>query len=62
VLIFEACYKPAREGRKVAYLTVASFVFLGLVLYFVLFFEHARNTVASSRGLEWSDAIAGNRL
>lgn len=41
VMIFEWVYKPARAGRKVAYLTVASFVFLGLVLYFVLFFQHA---------------------
>jgi ABC-type uncharacterized transport system permease subunit len=32
VLVFNAVYRPARQGRKVAYLTVASFVFLGLVL------------------------------
>jgi hypothetical protein len=25
-------YKPAQQGRKVAYLTVASFVFLALVM------------------------------
>ena len=31
-LVFNAVYKPARQGRKVAYLTVASFVFLALVL------------------------------
>ena len=30
--LFEYFYKPARQGRKVAYLTIASFVFLGLVL------------------------------
>lgn len=30
--IFEWRYKPAQEGRKVAYLTVASFVFLALVM------------------------------
>jgi len=47
VLIFEWFYKPAREGRKVAYLTVASFVFLSLVLYFVLFFQHATKGVGS---------------
>jgi ABC-type uncharacterized transport system permease subunit len=62
VLVFEACYKPAREGHKVAYLTVASFVFLGLVLYFVLFFEHAGGSVAAGRRLESSDAITGHRL
>ena len=27
--IFEWLYKPAQQGRKVAYLTVASFLFLG---------------------------------
>jgi ABC-type uncharacterized transport system permease subunit len=30
--LFSLLYKPARQGRKVAYLTVASFVFLALVL------------------------------
>jgi hypothetical protein len=36
VLLFEMLYKPAQQGRKVAYLTVASFIFLGLVLGIVL--------------------------
>ncbi len=35
-LVFNAFYKPARSGRKVAYLTVASFVFLSLVLGMML--------------------------
>ena len=35
-VVVGALYRPAREGRKVAYLTVASFVFLVLVLGFVL--------------------------
>jgi ABC-type uncharacterized transport system permease subunit len=39
--LFEALYKPARQGRKVAYLTVASFVFLAVVLAFVFLGEHA---------------------
>lgn len=30
--IFEWAYKPAQQGRKVAYLTVASFLFLALVM------------------------------
>jgi hypothetical protein len=34
--IFEWLYKPAQQGRKVAYLTVASFVFLAVVLAMVL--------------------------
>jgi hypothetical protein len=36
VLLFEWLYRPAQQGRKVAYLTLASFVFLGLVLGIVL--------------------------
>ena len=36
-VIFNATYRPARQGRKVAYLTVASFVFLVLALAVVLF-------------------------
>jgi len=30
--VFEWVYKPAQQGRKVAYLTVASFVFLAMVM------------------------------
>jgi len=30
--LFNALYKPARHGRKVAYLTIASFVFLAITL------------------------------
>jgi len=41
VTLFEVYYRPARQGQKVAYLTLASFVFLGLALYFVLFGAHA---------------------
>jgi hypothetical protein len=62
VVVFEAFYKPAREGRKVAYLTVASFIFLGMVLYFVLFFQHGGTAVAASRGVESGDEITGHRL
>lgn len=34
--IFEWLYKPAQQGRKVAYLTVASFLFLALVMAILL--------------------------
>jgi CDP-diglyceride synthetase len=34
--IFEWLYKPAQQGRKVAYLTVASFLFLAVVMAMVL--------------------------
>ncbi|MEX0978598.1 MAG: hypothetical protein WDZ48_07090, partial [Pirellulales bacterium] len=35
--IFSLVYRPARAGRKVAYLTVASFVFLVITLAVLLF-------------------------
>lgn len=38
--MFEWLYRPAWQGSKVAYLTMASFVFLVMVLGFVLFREH----------------------
>lgn len=38
---FVALYKPAREGRKVAYLTVTSFLMLLLTLCAVVFSRHA---------------------
>ena len=41
VTVFEAVYKPARQGQKIAYLTLASFVFLMMVLGFTLMAEHA---------------------
>lgn len=37
VSMFGAVYKPARNGRKVAYLTLASFAFLLMVLAVLLF-------------------------
>jgi len=36
VWVFQAWYKPARQGRKVAFLTLATFVVLALVLAIVL--------------------------
>ena len=44
-LAFSALYKPARQGRKVAYLTLASFVFLMIALTVTLLFsDHAMAT------------------
>jgi len=40
-LIFNAFYKPARRGRKVAYLVVTSFIFLSLEIGVVLWSRHA---------------------
>lgn len=39
VALFNAFYKPARVGRKVAYLTVASFIFLVMALGVKLFVD-----------------------
>ncbi len=39
--IFNACYRPARHGRKVAYLVMASFLFLVLELGIVWWVGHA---------------------
>ena len=44
-LLFEFFYRPAREGRKVAYLTIFSLVFLLMVLGFALLGEHAAGDV-----------------
>lgn len=42
--LFSLLYKPARQGRKVAYLTMANLLFLALVLLILLFAptQHAR--------------------
>ena len=50
VLLFEYFYKPARQGRKVAYLTVASFVFLAMVLGVVIFGQHAAADATATEG------------
>jgi hypothetical protein len=48
--IFEWTYKPAQQGRKVAYLTVASFVFLARVMAILLAggSEHAQPRAEAS--------------
>jgi hypothetical protein len=49
---FEWLYKPAQQGRKVAYLTVASFLFLALVMAMLLVgrSEHAKPREAEAQG------------
>ncbi len=42
----ESLYKPAHAGRKVAYITLVSFVFLGLVLCLVLRGQHGISQTA----------------
>ena len=52
--IFSAAYRPARQGQKVAYLTVASFVFLAFVLGVLLLGEskHGKPQEAGVRSQE----------
>jgi hypothetical protein len=55
--IFEWLYKPAQQGRKVAYLTVASFLFLALVMAMLLIgnSQHGRGRETGVRGQETGD-------
>lgn len=46
--IFSFAYRPARQGRKVAYLTVASLAFLLLALVMTLFFTNHGGGVNST--------------
>jgi len=45
----EFFYPPARQGRKIVYLTFASFGFLVLAMYGVLSSEHGREPVAAGQ-------------
>lgn len=62
-LAFEICYKPAQQGRKVAYLTLASFVFLGLVLGVILLVpsRHAKAAEAPAASSASIDRAGGGR-
>lgn len=51
-LLFSWIYKPARRGRKVAYLVVASFLFLALELGIVLITRHASRAAPDQVGLQ----------
>ena len=52
--VFEWTYKPAQQGRKVAYLTVASFVILALVMVILLAggSQHAQPGAAAVPSME----------
>jgi len=61
--IFEWVYRPARQGRKVAYLTLASFVFLGLALGFVLLGQHGSDATATQTShVLWQVLFPGSQL
>lgn len=52
--VFESLYKPAQQGRKVAYLTIASFLFLALVMAMLLVggSQHGRASASGGPPLE----------
>jgi len=59
--LFEYFYKPARQGKKVAYLTVTSFILLGAVMVLVFSAEHAvkiENTTGQTLN---SSSTSGNQ-
>jgi len=53
---FEAFYKPARVGRKVAYLTVVSFLFLVLMLFVTLISDAGHTSRVARNGPRGSAA------
>jgi hypothetical protein len=55
VVIFQTVYRPSREGRKVAYLTIGSFAFLSVVLA-ILFL------IPSHHGRSSPDRMSGDQL
>ena len=56
--IFNACYRPARQGRKVAYLVVTSFLFLVLELGIVWKVGHGVDKPVESAKATSSDALS----
>jgi len=67
--VFNQVYRPARQGRKVAYLTVVSFVFLAFALGVFLFVDtehapsrvHRRESPSQSGRLEPGSVRLANR-
>jgi uncharacterized membrane protein len=45
----EFCYRPARQGRKIVYLTLASFGFLVLAMYGIVSSEHGRQSAGPAK-------------
>ena len=48
IVVFHSVYRPARHGRKVAYMTIGSFVFLGIVLVIVWWMPSRHAAVGST--------------
>jgi CDP-diglyceride synthetase len=58
--LFELLYKPAQQGRKVAYLTIVNFVFLAAVLAIVLFGESKHAVGAREQGSRGAGELTGS--
>ena len=57
-LLFNGLYKPARQGKKVAYLTVANFLFLVMAISLAVMAQHASTVQEREKvdaGSRWSD-------
>jgi ABC-type uncharacterized transport system permease subunit len=61
VSLFGAVYKPARNGRKVAYLTLASFAFLVMVLCVLLFVPSGHGAGDRGSGIGGQASRVGDR-
>lgn len=60
--IFNAVYKPSRHGRKVAYLTLATFVFLLFHLGVSLLYPTEHGSKASETSASRAGTVIGQRL
>jgi ABC-type uncharacterized transport system permease subunit len=63
VVLFHAFYRPARQGRKVAYMTISSFAFLSIVLAIIWWMPspHTERPSVSDRRAD-SNRVAGSSL
>jgi len=60
--VLAACYRPARRGRKVAYLTLASFVFLAIALGMGLFMRTQHGRPRTAAGAAGAAPLDGQNL
>ncbi|MEM7782500.1 MAG: hypothetical protein AAF939_06855 [Planctomycetota bacterium] len=58
ISVFSAFYQPARQGRKVAYLVVTSFIFFAIELMIVFLANHAVHAVPAAMLFEYSSVPA----
>ncbi len=58
VSVFNSCYQPARQGRKVAYLVMTSFLFLVLELVIVWWAGHAVGAKGDQRSQPASNIVS----